>query len=31
VPAGLGQESGLVGAAALILHPERYWSAEHKD
>ena len=28
VPAGLGQESGLVGAAALILHPERYWSAD---
>ncbi|WP_034268617.1 ROK family protein [Actinospica robiniae] len=28
VPAGLGQESGLVGAAALIIHPERYWSAD---
>ena len=28
VPAGLGQESGLVGAAALVLHPERYWSAD---
>ena len=28
VPAGLGQESGLVGAAALILHPERYWSED---
>ena len=28
VPAGLGQESGLVGAAALILRPERYWSAD---
>jgi glucokinase len=28
VPAGFGQESGLVGAAALILHPERYWSAD---
>jgi glucokinase len=27
VPAALGQESGLVGAAALIFHPERYWSA----
>jgi glucokinase len=26
VPAALGQESGLVGAAALIVHPERYWS-----
>ncbi|MBR7828055.1 ROK family protein [Actinospica sp. MGRD01-02] len=30
VPAGLGQESGLVGAAALILRPDRYWSAEGK-
>jgi glucokinase len=30
VPAGLGQESGLVGAAALILRPDRYWSAEDK-
>jgi len=28
VPAAFGQESGLVGAAALILHPERYWSAD---
>ena len=28
VPAGFGQESGLIGAAALILHPERYWSAD---
>ena len=28
VPAGLGQEAGLVGAAALILHPDRYWSAD---
>ena len=28
VPAGLGQESGLVGAAALIIHPERYWSGD---
>jgi glucokinase len=28
VPASLGQESGLVGAAALILRPERYWSAD---
>ena len=26
VPAALGQESGLVGAAALIFDPERYWS-----
>jgi glucokinase len=26
VPAALGQESGLVGAAALILEPGRYWS-----
>lgn len=26
VPAAFGQESGLVGAAALIVHPERYWS-----
>jgi glucokinase len=31
VPAGLGQESGLVGAAALILRPDRYWSADDKD
>ncbi|HET9169783.1 MAG TPA: ROK family protein [Actinospica sp.] len=28
VPAGLGLESGLVGAAALVLRPERYWSPE---
>ena len=28
VPAGLGQESGLVGAAALVLQPGRYWSAD---
>lgn len=28
VPAELGQESGLIGAAALILHPERYWSPQ---
>ena len=28
VPAGLGQEAGLVGAAALILQPDRYWSAD---
>jgi glucokinase len=28
VPASLGQESGLVGAAALVLQPERYWSAD---
>lgn len=26
VPAALGQESGLVGAAALIFEPGRYWS-----
>ncbi len=26
VPAALGQESGLVGAAALIVHPDRYWA-----
>ncbi|MFB9621851.1 ROK family protein [Nonomuraea helvata] len=26
VPAALGQEAGLVGAAALILAGERYWS-----
>jgi glucokinase len=26
VPAALGQESGLVGAAALIHEPGRYWS-----
>lgn len=28
VPASFGQESGLVGAAALILLPEHYWSAD---
>lgn len=28
VPAGLGQESGLVGGAALIHRGERYWSAD---
>jgi glucokinase len=28
VPAALGQGAGLVGAAALILSPERYWSAD---
>lgn len=28
VPASFGQESGLVGAAALILRPEHYWSAD---
>ncbi len=28
VPAAFGQESGLVGAAALIVHPERYWSPD---
>ncbi|HVM27420.1 MAG TPA: ROK family protein [Mycobacteriales bacterium] len=26
VPAGLGQEAGLVGAAALVLAGDRYWS-----
>jgi glucokinase len=26
VPAELGQEAGLVGGAALIFHPEYYWS-----
>ena len=28
VPAGLGQEAGLVGAAALVLREDRYWSAD---
>ncbi len=28
VPAGLGQESGLVGAAALLHQGARYWSAD---
>ena len=28
VPAGLGQNVGLVGAAALIVRGERYWSAD---
>ena len=28
VPATLGQEAGLVGAAALVLGGERYWSAD---
>lgn len=28
VPAGLGQEAGLVGAAALVLAGDRYWSAD---
>ncbi len=28
VPAALGQAAGLVGAAALVLSPERYWSAD---
>lgn len=28
VPAALGQEAGLVGAAALVIHPDRYWSPE---
>lgn len=28
VPAGLGQESGLVGGAALIHQGDRYWSAD---
>jgi glucokinase len=27
VPAGLGQDAGLVGAAALVLRGDRYWSA----
>jgi len=27
VPAGLGQDAGLVGAAALVLKGERYWSS----
>ena len=26
VPAGLGQDAGLVGAAALVLNGDRYWS-----
>jgi glucokinase len=26
VPAGLGQEAGLIGAAAMIFRPELYWS-----
>jgi glucokinase len=30
VPAELGQESGLIGAAALILHPARYWSPKEE-
>jgi glucokinase len=28
VPAELGQEAGLVGAAALVLRGDRYWSAD---
>jgi glucokinase len=28
VPAGLGQSAGLVGAAALILQPEQYWTGD---
>jgi glucokinase len=28
VPAALGQAAGLVGAAALVHHGERYWSAD---
>jgi len=28
VPAALGQDAGLVGAAALVLAGERYWSAD---
>ncbi len=28
VPAALGQEAGLVGAAALVLAGDRYWSAD---
>jgi glucokinase len=27
VPAGLGQDAGLVGAAALVLNGDRYWSS----
>src|SRR5690606_18133844 len=27
-PASLGQEAGLVGAAALVLAGDRYWSAD---
>ncbi|GGK69121.1 sugar kinase [Sphaerisporangium melleum] len=27
VPARLGQDAGLIGAAALIIHPTRYWTA----
>jgi glucokinase len=28
VPAALGQEAGLVGAAALVLSGSRYWNAD---
>jgi len=28
VPAALGQSAGLVGAAALIFVPERYWTGD---
>jgi glucokinase len=28
VPAGLGQSAGLIGAAALILAGDRYWSGD---
>ena len=28
VPAALGQDAGLIGAAALILAGDRYWSAD---
>jgi glucokinase len=28
LPAGLGQDAGLVGAAALVLGGDRYWSAD---
>lgn len=28
VPAGLGQDAGLVGAAALVFEGERYWSSQ---
>jgi glucokinase len=31
VPADLGQDAGLVGAAALILRGDAYWSADRVD
>jgi glucokinase len=30
VPAALGQDAGLVGAAALVLAGERYWNPERR-